>query len=161
MSTPTAGLYSTLNTTDAVATENANGSANAVRKNRTARIRWCSSRASSRASTMLGTTVRTVKPAVTASTRPNESPVNSRSKLSRPTKPEARPKMSLPCTDRSTERPRGQNMKTAKTASAGSRYRYASAAPEREGRAPAGTGSRAVSDVVPTSVAATSRRISP
>ena len=70
MTTPVAGLSMTPNTTAAVATEKAKGSANAVRKNRTARIRSCSSSARTRPMRMLGMTVSSVKPSVTSSVLP-------------------------------------------------------------------------------------------
>ena len=61
-----------------MATEKANGSANAVRKKRIARIFCCSIRAMTRAPTMLGTTVSTVKAAVTPSTLTKPGSENSR-----------------------------------------------------------------------------------
>jgi hypothetical protein len=63
--------------TEAVATEKANGRAKAVRKNRTARIRLCSSRAMTSAMAMLGKTVSTVKAKVTQSTCRKSGSLNS------------------------------------------------------------------------------------
>ena len=57
--------------TDAVATENANGSANAVRSARTPRMRASSSSTTKSAPSTAGTTEKSVNSAVVASTLPN------------------------------------------------------------------------------------------
>lgn len=75
MTTPVAGLSITPNTTAAVATENANGNAKAVRKNLRPRIRFDSSSASTNPISMLGITVSRTKPKVTSSVLPKPASV--------------------------------------------------------------------------------------
>ena len=61
----------TAKTTDAVATENANGSANAVRSTRTPRMCASSSSTTKSAPSTAGTTENSVNSAVVARTLPN------------------------------------------------------------------------------------------